>query len=312
VTTSGVTALAFTGNDVIAMALRQIGVYSKNEVIDANDLEDATRVLNLLLLSWQNKGLSLSRAQDCYLFLKKGQYRYVLGGAASEHITDRYTKTALAAIAATGAGNVTLTDTTGLTTGDFIGVLMDTGVIHWTTATTQTNPVGLTTPMSGPAASGAAVYFYTTKVSRPLRLLSARRRTPTLTDIPFGDPVAREDYNRMPNKFGTGTPNVVYYDPLRDTYGHLYLWLPPSHEKDILCLTVIRPIELFTSGSQTPDVPAEMYEALTCNLALRLANEYHEVNPEIYAKVQAAATSSLMAASMFDNELAPVKFEPER
>jgi hypothetical protein len=310
-TTSGVTGFAFTRDNIITMALNQIGVYSKNAVIDNNDLVDATRALNLLLLAWQNIGLSLSRIQDCYLFTKAGQASYTLGGPSSENITENYTQTKLSTSAAAGAGTVTMVSAAGLSIGMFVGVMMDGGIIHWTTTTNAVNPVGLTVVMAGAAAAGNAVYVYATKIQRPLRVISARRRTSGGYDIPISVK-AREDYNNLPNKKGSGSPLMIYYDPRRETYGTLYAWLTPKDEKEIICLTVIRPIEVFTAGNQTPDLPAEFYDALVSNLALKLANEYHEVSPEIYAKIQEAAAQSLMAAHLFDNELASIQFEPER
>lgn len=67
--------------------------------------------------------------------------------------------TTLSAGAASSAGSVTVTSATGIASGDVIGVLLDTGLTHWTTVNGAPagNVVTLTAVLPGAAASGRAV-----------------------------------------------------------------------------------------------------------------------------------------------------------
>jgi hypothetical protein len=61
----------------------------------------------------------------------------------------------------------------------------------------------------------------------------------------------------MPNKFNASTVNGIYYDRRggANATGQLYAWPVPSDFTNAIKATVARPIELFETAGDSPDLP---------------------------------------------------------
>jgi hypothetical protein len=152
---------------------------------------------------------------------------------------------------------------------------------------------------------GAVVIAYQTKLVRPLSIISGRRFNLTSsidTPISIWD---RIEYQEMPNKSASGTPNAVYYDRRggANASGYLYVWQPNSSPEYCLKLTVARPIQIFSAAGNTPDIPEEWTNAITWNLAEELSVEY-DTPDTVYAKIQQKAARYLSEVNWFEEELA--------
>jgi hypothetical protein len=203
--------------------------------------------------------------------------------------------------------SVTVESITGIGNGYYIGIQLDDGSFHWTTVNgaPSGSTVTLTTATTDSVSDGAVVIAYQTKLVRPLSILSGRRfnfDSSIETPIDIWD---RIEYQDMPNKTASGTPNAVYYDRRggANSSGYLYVWQPNSSPEYCLKLTVARPIQIFSSSSNTPDIPQEWTNAVTWGLAEELAVEY-DTPDTIYAKIQQKAARYLSEVNWFEEELA--------
>lgn len=155
------------------------------------------------------------------------------------------------------------------------------------------------TSMSESATTSAS---YTLDPVRPFKIVSVRfkqggRETPMIE-------MTRDEYDNLPVKTTTGTPTQWYYDRQREA-AKLYVWpVPASVTTETLEITYHREIEDM-GASDVIDAPAEWYEAIVYNLALRLAN---------YFKVQqqpvnlAALAQMALADALADDREASITF----
>jgi hypothetical protein len=154
--------------------------------------------------------------------------------------------------------------------------------------------------LTGAVAVGAAVYAYTTKIVRPLKVVAARSYDPTIgQEIPL-DVMSRMDYLALPNKTATGAINQVFYDPQLTT-GYLYFWLAQTRVGDLLKFTWWRPIEDFNAAGDNADLPQEWLQALIFNLSVVMAPEFG-VPTERIAATKALADEYLADMEGFDRD----------
>lgn len=274
------------------------------------DLESAGKLsLNLLTKEWMAYGLNLWLTQDATLFLETGKEAYSFTTTSSgDHVTPSYTETTLSAAAVTSATSLTVTSITGISNGDYIGIYLDAGTIHWDTVNgaPSGSTVTITTGLASAAASGNALYVYTNKLVRPLRIISARRKRSGIETIITLE--GNKEFHEHADKSQNGTVTMAYYDP-QITTGKFYVWQPSDNETTTLKLTVQRMVEDFDSSTDNADYPVEWSNAIIWNLAEQLGVEYG-IDNEIYKRVQLKAYESKKTVMDFDREMEPVDFLP--
>jgi hypothetical protein len=79
VATSGSTNFSLTRNDIITEALELIGVLAGGETASAADVVTADRSLNMMVKSWQAKGINLWRQTEGSLSATAGQASFTMG-----------------------------------------------------------------------------------------------------------------------------------------------------------------------------------------------------------------------------------------
>lgn len=272
-TTSGTTTSTLTALELITEAYELIRVGKDGESLQSEDTDAALRKLNLMIKAWQADGLHLWTKAEGVLFLVGSQASYAIGGGATDHcsLASGVVQTSLTAANVAGNTVLTVASITSIAKSDFIGVQLADGSLQWTTVSVAPSgsSVTLAAALTQATASGAAVYTYRTKILRPARLLSARRRSAAGSETPLTI-LERPDYFDQPNKTNTATPTMVYYDPQRVT-GQLYFWSTPAATTDTIRFTFERPLEKFDALTNTADVPDEWQETIAYNLAYRLA-----------------------------------------
>lgn len=295
-------ALKKDRNDIIEAALDLIGAVAAEESATAADIQDGAAALDRMVKSWQSKGAHLWTENEATLFVQPGQVEYQIGDSSPDHATEDPNETTLSADASTTDTVITLTDDTGLAVSDNIGVELDSGSLFWTTVASL-SPVTLTDPLTGDAASGNTVYFYTTDIGKALRVPDARRRQSS-QDIEMIK-LGRRDYLNLPNKQSSGTPVQFYYKPNINS-GQLFIWNSPTSIKTTIKFTYWRPLEVFATAESDPDFPNEWLEPLIYNLAVRRAPAYGlPVMPE----VTALAVSLKQDVDEWDQEAADIFFQ---
>lgn len=127
------------------------------------------------------------------------------------------------------------------------------------------------------ALSGGSVNIglgQTVNIAKPLKVFQAfLRRDDIDTPIQVWD---RQNYNTLTNHALTGTPNIIYYQPLL-TYGVLKCYPRPDATAQADTSIVIHYQAMYEdmdSDSNDLGMPPEWTEAIIYALAVRLASEY--------------------------------------
>lgn len=310
-TTSGSSDFDLTVLQIIEDAYSVIRVKAAEEDLTDDLAQQGRRVLNAMLKSWNADGLHLWCKTEGVLFLTAYQQKYDISSSSTDHhaLASDVVQTTLSAAEASGQTVISLTSTSGIASGDRIGVELDDGTMHWTTvngAPTATE-VTLTVALTGAASSGSTVYAYTTKIAKPTRILGARRRA----DDGFETPISvleRPDYMDQSDKASSSFINQAYFDR-QLTAGYLYVWPTASDVTDTLRFTFERPLEDADTLTETVDLPPEWLEALTFNLAYRLSYR-HSFPVAERQLLRADALALYQKLLSFDREYGSVFFQP--
>jgi len=313
VATSGSDNFAVSRNDIIDAALRKIGIAAEGETTASQQTQDAATDLNLMVKSWQAAGLNLWKYEEMILFLVTDTHEYDLGSTTSDHWvkTSGLTTTTTNADAAISATAITVTSITGITNGDFVGVVTDDNTIHWTTVNGAPSgtTVTLTTGLDVAATSGNKLYAFTTKGVRPLQVTHGRAQNDSTSETEL-TALSREDYFRLSNKSADGITTQFYYNP-KLTNGKMYIWPEISDERIFLNLSTQIQIEDFDTASDNPDVPAEYFDSLVWGLAKRLLTEYGIIDPATVQLVLGMAEETYSMAEEFGVENTSLIFMPD-
>lgn len=224
----------------------------------------------MMLKAFQKKGLKLWLRKKATVFLAKNDSQYGLG-TSGDHATYSYTRTQIKTAAVAGATSIDVDSTTGMTAADYIGIELDDGSLQWTTISSVTDSDTVVIPAAGLTSAAAVdnyVYFYTTKIDRPLDIVEAYISDVDGNDRPVNI-IGKKEYTELSNKTTDGAVVSIHYDPQLTT-GQLYVWPQSSVVTDTLELVVHRPIEDMDSANDNFDVPVEWLEPIVWGLAWRL------------------------------------------
>ncbi len=318
--TSGSTNYNQTRYDIITDALTLLGVYGVGRTISADDMDVGNRFLNKMVKAWSTKGLHLWAKEEGVLYLTQYKGEYILDpSSTSVYFTKKSDEvtTKLNANMAASATNVTVLSTTGMTVGDYIGVVLDTKTLHWTTiaAIPTSTTLTLITGVPSVASSGGFVFTFTSKGEKPLRILDARLvqgmdLSSSTTQSELGlESISYEDYFSTSSVTNNGTPNQFHYNP-KITTGKVFVWPRPTNCSMRIQYSYERVLEDFDNTTDNPDFPAEWLEPLTYQLAVRLG--------PVFGKDERAMTvlypiASVMLENLlnWDNEITSITFQQE-
>lgn len=308
--TSGSSDFNRTRDELIKAAYRKIGAIRATQTPNAQMITDGAEALNGLVKHWQGKGIHVWTETEATLFPQAGQVKYAVSNAASsDNVTQSFVTTAIATEANSGASTITVDSDTGISDGDFIGIVVDDGTVHWTTVNgaPASDVITLTTALDDSAAVDQKVYAYTTKIVRPLKVIDARWvDASSAIESPHVSMMARLDYRRLPNKTQAGAVTQAFYDPQLTT-GYLYLWHVPEVFDGYVNFTWLRPIEDFDAAGDNPDLPQEWIQTIVFNLAVVLAPEF-DVPMQKFQQISAMAAQFLDDMEGWDREEEPVEF----
>jgi hypothetical protein len=305
--TSGVSSFNATRDQIILAALRKLQAISANETaVNPTLITNCAFQLNAMVKSLNATGLHIWTEEEATIFLQPSQVSYTLGGTTNDNATGSYTATTLAASASSGATSISVASATGFGANFYVGVVLASGSIYWTTQSGAASgaTITLTAGLSGAANAGAAVYVYQTQIVRPLRVVGARRYNySSAIDTTMGDPMSRLDYRNLPNKTSPGVPTRFYYDPRggANSQGIFYVWPAPSDATNAVKMTWWRPIQDFTAAGNNPDLPQEWIDALIWNLARKLWPEF-PISQALQQIIMQEAQASLDNVSGWDRE----------
>ena len=310
---SGSSDFTRTRDQIISRSARLVGAIKAGETMGSQEVTDFSEALNAMVKRWSaTPGMQVWCSSEATLFPQVSQVKYDLAASSSDHATGSYVATTIATAAASGATSISVASITGVASADYVGVVVDDGTIHWTTVSgaPASATITLTTALDAAAAVGNAVFTYTTKIGRPLKIADARRyNIASAFDTPLSKPVARLDYQALSNKTQTGTINQIFYDPQLAT-GYLYLWQPVSAVRDLVKFTYHRPIQDFDAASNNPDLPQEWIDVLVWNLADMMGPEY-DIPSDRAVMIGTKAAQFLNDVGGFDREAESFFLQPD-
>jgi hypothetical protein len=308
--TSGSVDFSISRDDIITDALQMLGEGAEGETISGDRMDACSRRLNMMVKAWMANGAKLWAMKQATLFLTVGTASYSLG-ATGTHCTDTYVQTTLSTDEASGSTSLSLTSTTGMSASDNIGIVLDSGSIHWTTISGAPGaPTTIATGLAGAATSGNVVFTYTTKINRPQRIDTdaAYWRSSATQDTPVKI-LSRAEYAQLANKTTQGKIVQAFYDP-QLTNGVLYVWPTPDSSSDVLRFWYERILEDFDAAANTPDFAIEWGEALVYGLAYRMAPSAG-VSLAERDRLKEDATEKLAICMGYDRENASTFFQPD-
>jgi hypothetical protein len=262
-----------------------------------------------MVKSWINQGIGLWAVQTASLFLVKDQGSYTMS-STGDHITDSWSSTQLSTAAVSTDTTIEVDSITGISDGDYIGIILDDNTAHWTTVNGAPSgtTVTLTDAITGAAAIDNNVYFYTTKSGAAEAIIDAVHRIASSNSDRPMNIIARADYyNNYGNKTSNGSPTEIYVDDQLDSTV-LRIYPEPDTSLNRIEFTYQRTLEDFDAATDTPDFPQAWYEALCWNLAKRLMVKYGTPR-EMRMEIRQAAMETLSDAMSFDSENASLYLE---
>lgn len=265
-TVSNVHTFTMTRDEIITEAVDLTGMRSLGDSLSPEQIETFARTLNLFLKSWQPKGLFLHTHKPATLFLAKDQQSYLLG-PTGDHATESYIETTLTADAAISATVLTVDSETGLTIADNIGIVLDSGILHWDTIASLA-PLTLTTGIPTAATSGNAVFAYTTKIIRPLKVTDLMLYS-SGTERPINK-VSTSEYRRLPAKDSASSPVQYAFDPQLDN-ARLYVWPVANNVNERINFAYQKPVDDFTTDSDTATIDASWLHCFLLGVAYHIA-----------------------------------------
>lgn len=272
--TSGSYDYTLTRDTLIRRAFQIVGVYQLTETVGSDDLDFAKDILNSMIKQWQAEGLKLWNRREATLFSAYQTASYSLGSTGT-HATNSYVSTAINGALTSGATSITVDSTTGMTAADNISFKLADNTRQWTTIASVDSSTTLTIDdaLTGNVADDTLVFSYTTKMQRPLQVISVRWQDKNYTsEIPL-DMVRHEEYFEIPDKTTDGASSLFYYDKQLDN-GVIYLWARPDNVDYIFNLTYYEQLEDMDAATDNFDFPQEWTLGLMYNLAELLAIPY--------------------------------------
>lgn len=265
-----------TTSQLIHRALQSINAVPKGKTADNNDYQFALDMLNGMLKSWQAEGIRLWKRRSAVVFPVLDQYDYELGSVSgADHCTNTYVSTTLSAAEALGQTVLSVTSSTGMTAGDFVGIELDDGSRQWTTIVSVDSSIQITVTASltSAAASGNSVVTYTSKINRPLEIVSATTVDLTVSTLSEASMAAmsHDEFRYTPVKLTEGRPNNYYYDKLLNNTlpytGTLYVFPTPNDVTTIIKFTYHDAFSDLVNTTDKLDFPQEWTLPIITNLA---------------------------------------------
>lgn len=294
-----------TRSDIIAAALRRLGVYDAGEAIPGEETTSAAMALNLMVKEWSARGIDVWLRDEVTLFLQNDTKLYSLG---TTHSTLSYNETTTTAAHAALDTVIAVTSSAGMTAADNVGIKLTDNSIHWDTIVSvdSTTQITITTGILTASASGKKVYAYTTKAGRPQKILSAYRRDINNIDTEVRL-IGENDYYQQSNKSASGPPVEMWYQPTLTT-GSLYVWpVDGGASWDKIVMSAQFMPDDFDIASNNPEFPVEWSNVLVWSLAAELASEYGTPERE-QGRLWSIAEKKLQDLLDFDVENADVSF----
>lgn len=277
---SGTTTYSATELDIYTDVLQTLGIIGAVETPDPNDAVLLRRKMNMLLKQWVAQadfapGLKMWTRRRGFLFFVPDQHVYSIGPSGDECADEDYASTTTTVAAATSDTTITVASVSGIAASSSIGVLLDSGSLHWTTVSGAPSGlvVTLATGLPSAAAVGARVFCFAAQVRNPFDIESAVFRDRDGGDSPIDPNMSLLEYEAIRVKGADGTPSGLYFQAGK-TAAKVYLNRAPDDMRGVLRFVYTSYIEDASTLSTSIDIPAEWIRAVSTQLVLDCADAF--------------------------------------
>ena len=303
----------FTQNrdQIIKDAFVEAGVLRPGQTPTSPENTYGSNTLNRMLKAFQADGLHVFAHRDATLFVEADKTKYLLG---SDHCTESFSETAIRVAASDTDTTLEVDTTTGMTAGDYIGIEMDDGTMHWTTISSVTDgdTVVVTDAIDDDAAVDNVIFWYTTKIPRPLNIAHAFYRDFTTrtsyTDLRMYE-ISRNEYLGISKKDTETQPTQYWFDK-QLTYAELNLYGEPDTVTDYVQLMLQMPFDDMDAATNNLSFPSEWMEAIHLGLSYRVARAYRPADPKTQI-LKMDSEQALRKVIGFDEERADIEIRPD-
>lgn len=314
-TTSNSYSFSVSRDDIIRDALLNIRKLDELETPTPQETIDCARKLNMLVKQWQGTadfapGLKTWTRRHGHLFLSNSTGQYTVGPGATGW-TNSYVTTTLSSTALTGQPVINVKSATGLSANQYIGVVLDSGSIFWSTILSVVGTVvTLNTNLTGQSSVNSVIFAYTTIAQQPIVIETAFLRDINNDDTPLNIIRTIGDYDLLPSKTDTqftSDPTAIYYE-FQLSNGVLYTDVAASQDvTKHICMSYLEAIQDFINPTDTPEYPQEWYLALSWGLAKQICPMYGATWTQL---MQDNFVSALSIAQRKEPEIVTMFFQP--
>ena len=312
--TSGTYSFGVTKYDIVRQAMLNIGKLDPAEQPTASEMQDCTRMLNMMCKQWMGKtdfapGLKVWTRKRGHLLLSSTTGVYTIGSTAQGWTND-LTTTTLAANASSGASSVTVSSAAGISVSSTLAIYLDSGALFYSAISLLVGTaVGLATSLPSGASSGNPVFAYTTAAQNPKDIETALLRDINNTDTPL-DIMTVQDYDYLPNKTDPnylGDPTAIYFERGLGS-SRVYTDVGAAIDtRSHIVITYQEPVQDMTNNADEPYYPQEWYLALCWGLSEQITPMFRARWTE---KMEALKANAMAIARQGDSERSSLYFQP--
>lgn len=277
---SGTTTYSATELDIYSDVVESLGVVGIGVTPYPEHIVVLRRKMQMLLKQWVGQadfapGLKMWTRRRGFLFFVPDQHVYTIGTGGDKCADESYVSTTTTVDAANGAATVTVADASDIAASDVIGVLLDSGTLHWTTVSGAPagSVVTLAAVLTGAAAATARVFTYTTAARNPFEIESAAFRDAAGEDTPVDPHMSVGEYELIPVKTKEGTPSALYFEAGK-TAATVYLNREPDDRETLLRFVYTSYIEDASALATSIDIPPEWTRAVAAQLVIDAADSF--------------------------------------
>lgn len=310
----------FDTRKVIDSAFRRVRMPA--ETVSGENVEIAKNLLYLLLSNLANKGVPLWCIEKLILPLYEGEGDITLPAGTVDILNVNLrtlqevagANTTSATTYTTSFGSDTPVTTVGvLWSGASVPIALERSVdsVTWTTVQTET-----------PSAVAGQWTWYDVEqvVSAPYFRVRATTGSLAYTQVYFGNTpteipfsrLNRDDYTSLPNKTFQSLRPLQYWFDRQVPNAVMHLWPVPSSGSTEYQVVMWRHRHIMDVGSLTEDieVPQRWIDAVTAELAVKLALEIPQVSADIIPTLKAFSTEAMSDAWNEERDNSPIRWAP--
>lgn len=310
----------FDTRKVIDSAFRRVRMPA--ETVSGENVEIAKNLLYLLLSNLANKGVPLWCIEKVIMPLYEGKGDIILPAGTVDILNVNLrtlqevtgTNTTSSTTYSTAFGSDTPVTTVGvLWSGASVPIALERSAdgTTWTTIQTET-----------PSAVAGEWTWYDVEQVVSAGYFRVRATTGSLaytqvyfgntpTEIPFGR-LNRDDYTNLPNKTFQSLRPLQYWFDRQTPNAVMHLWPVPNSGSTEYQVVMWRHRHIMDVGSLTQDVevPQRWIDAVTAELAVKLALEIPQVSADIIPTLKALAAEAMADAWNEERDNSPIRWAP--